>query len=72
MELRFQVLLFQYLIMKLLQEKQEMVEEAEKKVALIDTEYQQGLITLAEKKRLHNDVWLKVTDVVCKAHMEES
>jgi DNA-directed RNA polymerase subunit beta' len=47
-------------------EKHEMVRESEKKVALIDAEYQEGLITLAEKKRLSQDVWMKVTDVVSK------
>jgi DNA-directed RNA polymerase subunit beta' len=45
-------------------EKQEMIGEAEKKVALIDEEYQNGLITLSEKKRLSNDVWMKVTEEV--------
>ncbi len=47
-------------------EKQDMVREAEKKVAAIDGEYQEGLITLAEKKRLAQEVWIKVTDVVSK------
>jgi len=45
-------------------EKKQMVAEAEKKVKLIDEEYKQGLITLSEKKRLANDVWLKVTNAV--------
>ncbi len=43
-------------------EKTQLVAEAEKKAAKIDEEYQEGLITLAEKKRLINDVWIKVTD----------
>lgn len=47
-------------------EKDGMIAEAEKKVALIEGEYQRGLITLDEKKRLSNDVWLKVTDEVAK------
>ncbi len=47
-------------------EKAKLVEEAEKKVALIDLEYQQGLITLMEKKRLSNEVWMKVTDALSK------
>ncbi|HVF69891.1 MAG TPA: DNA-directed RNA polymerase subunit beta' [Xanthomonadales bacterium] len=51
---------------EIVNEKQEMVREAEKKVALIDGEYQEGLITIAEKKRLAQDVWIKVTDVVSK------
>lgn len=45
-------------------EKQALVAIAEKKVARIDDEYQQGLITVTEKKRLANDVWMKVTDEV--------
>jgi DNA-directed RNA polymerase subunit beta' len=47
-------------------EKDEMIKEAEKKVALIDSEYQEGLITNPEKKRLSQEVWIKVTDVVSK------
>ena len=47
-------------------EKNQMIQDAEKKVALIDTEYQRGLITLDEKKRLSNDVWLKATDEIAK------
>jgi DNA-directed RNA polymerase subunit beta' len=45
-------------------EKHAMVGEAEKKVALIEDEYQRGLITLDEKKRLSNEVWLKTTDEI--------
>jgi DNA-directed RNA polymerase subunit beta' len=45
-------------------EKDKMIEEAEKKVATIDDEYQRGLITLDERKRLSNDVWLKTTDEI--------
>ncbi len=47
-------------------EKDKMIAEAEKKVAAIDSEYQRGLITLEEKKRLSNDVWLKATDEIAK------
>ncbi len=45
-------------------EKAAMVGEGEKKVKLIDEEFKQGLITITEKKRLANDVWLKVTNAV--------
>lgn len=48
----------------ILPEKPEMVAKAEEKIARIDEEYKTGLITLAEKKRLSNDVWMKVTDEV--------
>ena len=47
-------------------EKDKMIEDAEKKVAEIDSEYQRGLITLEEKKRLSNDVWLKATDEIAR------
>ncbi len=43
-------------------EKDEIVAEAEGKVAEIDTNYQQGLITLEEKKRLGNEIWIEVTE----------
>ncbi len=45
-------------------EKHAMIGEAEKKVTAIDEEYQQGLITLDEKKRLANDVWIKTTEQI--------
>ncbi len=47
-------------------EKDRMIDEAEQKVAAIDGEYQRGLITLEEKKRLSNDVWLKATDEIAR------
>ncbi len=49
---------------EIIPEKAELVKNAEKKVAIIDDEYQQGLITLNEKKRLSNDVWLRTTDEI--------
>lgn len=45
-------------------EKDGMIVEAEKKVASIEDEYQRGLITLEEKKRLSNEVWMKATDAI--------
>jgi len=49
---------------QIIPEKDMMIDEAEKKIAEIDDEYQQGLITLEEKKRLSNEVWLKYTDAI--------
>ncbi len=49
---------------QIIPEKTDLVKKAEKKVAVIDDEYQTGLITQTEKKRLSNDVWLKTTDEV--------
>lgn len=45
-------------------QKSAMVQASEKKVKVIDEEYQFGLITLSEKKRLANEVWLKTTDEI--------
>ena len=45
-------------------EKDKMIVVSEEKVAKIDEEYQDGLITLSEKKRLSNDVWLKTTNAI--------
>src|SRR5260221_2569281 len=44
--------------------KDEMIVTSEKKVAQIEEEYQKGLITVEEKKRLSNDVWLKTTEEI--------
>ncbi len=43
-------------------EKNGLIAVAEKKVSAIENEYQKGLITMEEKKRLSNDVWLKTTE----------
>lgn len=43
-------------------EKDAIVKETEGKVAEIDANYQQGLITLEEKKRLANEIWIDVTE----------
>ncbi len=45
-------------------EKKQMVTDAEAKITQIEAEYQQGLITLDERKRLSNDVWLKTTEAI--------
>ncbi|MBI3559647.1 DNA-directed RNA polymerase subunit beta' [Candidatus Gottesmanbacteria bacterium] len=43
-------------------EKDAIVREAEAKVTEIDANFQQGLITLEEKKRLGNEIWIDVTE----------
>jgi len=45
-------------------QKEELIKESEKKVTKIEEEYQEGLITNEEKKRLSNEVWLKTTDKI--------
>ena len=42
--------------------KENLIEDAEEKIKETEVEYQQGLITNEERKRLENEVWLKVTD----------
>ncbi len=46
----------------LVSEKQILIKDAEKRISDIDLEYQKGLITNEERKRLSNDVWLEITD----------
>ncbi len=47
---------------EMIPQKDDLIEAAEGKITVIEKEYQQGLITLDEKKRLSNDLWLKTTD----------
>ena len=42
--------------------KEKRIDDAEKKIKEIEIEYQHGLITNEERKRLENEVWLDVTD----------
>jgi DNA-directed RNA polymerase subunit beta' len=48
----------------LVAEKQQIIDEAENKITEIDGEYQKGLITNEERKRLSNEVWMKTTDKI--------
>jgi DNA-directed RNA polymerase subunit beta' len=43
-------------------EKNGLIAEAEGKVKGVEADYQEGLITADERKRLSNDIWLKTTD----------
>lgn len=45
-------------------EKKKLIDEAEKKVYEIEKNYNQGLITLEEKKRLSNDIWIETTETL--------
>ena len=47
---------------KILPEKGKILKEAENKVAEIGENFNQGLITLDEKKRMSKDVWLEVSE----------
>lgn len=55
---------------KIIAEKNTLIGDAENKVTMIDEEYQQGLITLEEKKRLANDVWIKTTEQIANKTWE--
>jgi len=43
-------------------EKKKIVADAEKRVAQIEENYRQGLITNEERKRLSNEVWIEITE----------
>ncbi len=45
-------------------EKDKLIKEAEGKVTEVEKEYQEGLITNDEKKRLSNEIWLKTTNEI--------
>lgn len=55
---------------KIIPEKNNLINEAEKRVSAIEEEYQQGLITLDEKKRLSNEVWIKTTEQIANKTWE--
>jgi len=47
---------------KILPEKGRMINEAEKEIAKIESNFAQGLITTEEKRRLSQEVWIEVTE----------
>jgi DNA-directed RNA polymerase subunit beta' len=49
---------------EMIKDRKEFIHEADKKVSLIEDEYQKGLITDEERKRLVNDIWLKTTNTI--------
>ncbi|MCL4387179.1 DNA-directed RNA polymerase subunit beta' [Patescibacteria group bacterium] len=49
---------------EMVEEKDKLIAEAEKKVSEIEEEYLKGLITIEERKRLSNETWLKTTDKI--------
>ncbi len=48
----------------MVKEKDGMIAEAEVKVSGVEKDYQDGLITIEERKRLSNEIWIKVTDAL--------
>lgn len=51
-------------------DKQHMIEAANKRVEEIQEDYSQGLITLEEKRRLSNEVWIETTDELAEKTWE--
>ena len=49
---------------EMIKERKSLIEEADEKVFEIENDYQKGLITNDERKRLANDIWLSTTDNV--------
>ena len=49
---------------KILPEKSEIIRKAEAKVAEIESNFAQGLITLEEKRRLSQEIWIETTEVL--------
>ncbi len=49
---------------QMVSEKDNLIEEAEKKVTGVENDYQEGLITIDERKRLSNEIWLETTDEI--------
>jgi len=49
---------------EMIKERKEFIQKAEKKVFQIEEDYQKGLITDEERKRLENDIWLATTDTI--------
>lgn len=48
-------------------QKEQMIAKAEKKVAVVEDNYRQGLITNEERKRLQNEIWIDITEQVADA-----
>jgi len=43
--------------------KKSIIDTAEQKVKEVDQNYQMGLITLEEKKRLSNEIWIELPTI---------
>ena len=49
---------------QIIPEKKSLIETANKKAALIEENYKNGLITREEKRRLSNQLWMETTDTI--------
>ncbi len=55
---------------QMIEEKDKIIKEAEEKVEEINKNYQQGLLTLEEKKRYSNKIWIDTTEVLANKTWE--
>ncbi|MFC1627076.1 DNA-directed RNA polymerase subunit beta' [Patescibacteria group bacterium] len=51
---------------KIIKEKDELIKASNKKAALIEENYKNGLITYEEKRRLSNELWMETTDDIAE------
>ena len=49
---------------KIIPHKKDIIDAADKRVTEVEQNYQQGLITLEEKKRLSNEIWIEITEKI--------
>ncbi|MBI2404581.1 DNA-directed RNA polymerase subunit beta' [Candidatus Gottesmanbacteria bacterium] len=49
---------------EMIEGKSKIIKEAEDRVKAVDSNYRQGLITIEEKKRLGNEIWIEVTEKI--------
>jgi DNA-directed RNA polymerase subunit beta' len=56
---------------KILPEKKQMIEEAEKRISEIENNFTQGLITKEERRRLSQEVWIEVTEELADKTWDE-
>ena len=49
---------------QMIEGKEKLIDEAEKRVTGVEADYQEGLITIDERKRLSNEIWLETTDKI--------
>ena len=47
-------------------EKDKLIKDAEKRVTGVEQDFQEGLITVDERKRLSNEIWLETTDHIAE------
>jgi DNA-directed RNA polymerase subunit beta' len=52
---------------KIIDNKDKLISQANKKAALIEENYKNGLITEEEKRRLSNELWMDTTDTIAQA-----